>query len=72
MSEELKSKFEALQIGKTYNVSYMPTKYLYERTGTLKFKSDTNLKFDDADYEHFFLVQPKHLIDILELTPPNQ
>lgn len=64
--KEKELSIEDLIVSRMYKVSYMPTKYLYERVGKLISKTETTLKFT-ADYDGwYFDVQPKHLINIEE------
>jgi len=58
-----------LIVGQWYNVSYMPTKYLYRRVGKLLLKNNSHLKFGMEDDEHFFPVQPKHVKSITLIQP---
>jgi hypothetical protein len=51
---------ENLEVGKVYNVQWMPTKYMYERTGTLLRINDTGIDLD-VDKEHFVRIQFKHI-----------
>lgn len=58
-----------LTIGKIYRISYMPTRYLYERISRLVFQSDTHLKFDELDSAgDYFQTMPKFVKEIEEVV----